>query len=240
MVDTMKTAASSVEWMLQTMKRYNELTVNLLGSAVADGLKAWSGRPCGCTPSGNPRPHGVTSDARIICPPQDDCPPRCLTTITRHAEAGEVIIVPFRVRNTGTYPKTYALGVRPITDRHGNAITQPTLDRVKIEVQPGAAAMAEMRVNIGKGFIPGSLYETNIVIREKAHNQNICFKLYVNALEEAPEAAPYDEKDIDTHFHHWYYHYYCENSRNRLPNLVNVVEKKDPTGAFEQNRGKDL
>jgi len=223
MFDTVKSGISPIECMMKTVAKINETAAELMRGAVENGLKTWSGRPCGCSSSASRRRHGVTSDSRIICPPQDECPPRCLTAITRRADKGETIVVPFKVRNNGNLPKTYHVGVRPFIDVDGKRIAQATLDKVKIEAQPGAAVTVEMKVELGQGFVRGSRYETDIVIREKDHNQNICFTLHVNGEEEIPVAAPWDEKDIDTHFHHWYYHYYCEN--NSLPLIVEEIDR---------------
>jgi hypothetical protein len=227
MSDVVKKGFLQVEYLMTAMKRLNAIAVDMAGQAIENGVKALSAARCSCNSPVASRSHGVTSDSRIICPPHDHCPPRCLTTITRHAHVGETIVVSFKVRNNGNHAKAYALGVRPLTDEHGNAVAQPTLDRVKIEAAPGMAVMAEMRIDLGKGFAPGSVYETDIVIREKAHNQNICFTLYIDDAAEAPEAAPYDEKDIDTHFHHWYHHYYCENKPERpIPPIRTEFETK--------------
>ena len=216
MADLIKESLSQVESFLNTMKKVNELSVGFMNKMITDGLKSWPKQSCCTGNSGYEQSHRVPNDARIICPPQDNCPPRCLATITRYANAGEVIIVPFRVRNTSGKIKTYHLGVRAIIDQDGNTVAQPTLNKLVLEVQPGMSVLAEMKVVINDQFKPGSLYETDIVIRESRHNQNICFRLYINPEADIPEAAPYDESDIDTHFHRWYYHYYCQNERGNI------------------------
>ena len=211
----MKDSLSQVGSMLNTMRRINEFSMDVLNKMISDGLKAWTNQPCQCNPSPAPN-HGISNDARIICPPQDNCPPRCLLTIVRNGNRGDVITVPFRIRNKTHSVKTYLLGVREILDQDGTPIAQPSLDKLELTVQPEMSAMAEMKVVLNNKFLPGSLYETDIVIRERKHNQNICFKLYVNAEKDVPEAVPYDERDIDTHFHRWYHHYYCENDRKSI------------------------
>jgi len=222
MTDLMKESLSRFDGIIDTMKRVNEMTAGMMSRIITDSLKAWPGLPCTCDTASSGK-HGISNDARIICPPQDNCPPGCLLTITRHGNRGEVIIVPFRIRNKANSPKKYKLGVREITDDDGNVIAQPTLDKLEITVQPGMSAAAEMRVVLNNNFIPGSLYETDIVISEKKHNQNICFRLYIDASADIPEAEPYDEKDIDTHFHRWYHHYYCENEK------LFVISERDPS-----------
>jgi hypothetical protein len=99
------------------------------------------------------------------------------------------------------------------------------------------AVMAEMMVYIGENLERGAVYETEIVIREDRHNQNICFKLYVNPVSEVPEAAPYDEREIDTHFHRWYYHYYCTPAYKRDLNMADLKDElvvKPADGRIEQ------
>jgi hypothetical protein len=227
----MKESLSQVDSIINTMKSINELTAGFMNKVITDSLNAWQNIPCQCSTASDVH-HGVPNDARIICPPRDNCPPRCLLTIERHCNIGEVINVPFRVKNGTNFPKTYHLGVREITDKEGTVISQPTLDKVELKVQPGMSAAAEMRIVLNKYFVPGSLYETDIVIRERKHNQNICFRLYVNADMEIPEALPYDERDIDTHFHRWYHHYYCENER-----LFSISER-EPSDNIVVTKGK--
>ncbi|MBK6731819.1 MAG: hypothetical protein IPG60_12945 [Bacteroidetes bacterium] len=53
-----------------------------------------------------------------------------------------------------------------------------------------------MTLQISADYIPGYNYETEIVIREKDVNQNICFSLVVNAFENIPVACPRNEKII--------------------------------------------
>jgi hypothetical protein len=224
MADSIKESFTQVENMMHTMRQVNQMSMDFMNKMITDGLKFWQKQPCPCESEKTEPPRRVPNDARVICPPQDNCPPRCLLTITRHGNIGETIMVPFKVRNLSNYVKTYRLGVRWLTDEHGQNVIQPTLDKLEIEVQPGMAVMAEMMVNISENLERGAVYETEIVIRERRHNQNICFKLYVNPVSEVPEAAPYDEREIDTHFHRWYYHYYCTPPYERD---MNISELKD-------------
>jgi hypothetical protein len=211
MADMLKESLSQVDSMLNTMKRLNEFSMGIMNKMITDGLKSWQKQPCSCEPSSSENYHGISNDAGIICPPQDKCLPRCILTIVRHGNRGDVIRVPFRISNKTHSVKTWHLGVREIVDQDGTPICHPSLDKLELTVQPEMSAVAEMKVVINDRFTPGSLYETDIVIREKRHNQNICFRLFVDAEKDIPEASPYDEKDIDTHFHRWYHHYYCEN-----------------------------
>jgi hypothetical protein len=223
MADLMKESLSQIENIINSMKRFNEFSVNIMNKLMTDSQKPWTSQPCCGKSSPTEDPRRVPNDARIICPPQDNCPPRCLQTIFRHAKSGEIIVVPFKIRNKSNSPKTYLLGVREILDLDGTTIGQPTLNKNKIEVQPGMAIMAEMKIDLNDKFKPGSVYETDIVIRESRHNQNICFRLFIDPEADIPEAIPYDEKEIDTHFHRWYYHYYCGNEK-RSNTLVDITD----------------
>jgi hypothetical protein len=221
MADLMKESLSQFENIIDSMKRLNEFSVGIMNKMITDSLKPWTIQPCCGKSSYAEDPHRVPNDARIICPPRDNCPPRCLQTIIRHAKPGETIIVPFKIRNNSNIAKTYLLGVREILNPEGTAVVQPTVDKVKIEVQPGMAVAAEMKIELNDKFKSGSVYETDIVIRENRHNQNICFKLCIDADTDIPEAIPYDEKEIDTHFHRWYYHYYCGDEKRPNTLVIN-------------------
>ncbi len=144
------------------------------------------------------------------CPPVDECPPQCLLEITRHAYAGEVILVPFRIRNNSGQARTYQIGVRPLVDENLNpAPRQPTLDKTSATIQSGQSVVVEIRIDLTNGFGTGRQYEATIVIREHEINQNVCFRLIIDPLR-APEVEPYDEKDLKKHFLSWHYHFYCE------------------------------
>ena len=153
----------------------------------------------------------------ICCPPKDECPPRCLLRLSRRARPGEVILVPFQIRNASGQPKQYQLGVHPLLDQHGNpAPTQPTLSTTQIQVPPGHTRVVEMRLDLSN-YQAGNVYETDIVVREKEVNQNICFTLTVESGADAPVATPHDEQKLQRHFVHWHHHYYCEEPRRRQP-----------------------
>ena len=160
------------------------------------------------------------------CPPCDECPPYCLLTLKRHAYPGEVIIVPFKVRNACGVPKQYRFGVRPLLNQHGQpAPSQPTLDKTFCELQPGQSICIELRLDLTQGYRAGQEYETVIVVRQKEHNQNICFTLCIDSCKDAPVAEPIDEKKLNTHFVSWKHHYYCEpKPRPRPPQTDPTVD----------------
>jgi len=150
------------------------------------------------------------------CPPEEECPPQCLLEITRHAYAGERIIVPFRIRNGTNQVKNYHIGIRPLVDENQNPTpSQPTLDKTTATIQPAQSVLVEMRIDLGNGFSNGHQYEATIVVRERDFNQNICFRLVLDPLH-APEVTPYDEKDLKSHFLSWQYHFYCEEKPARI------------------------
>ena len=162
-------------------------------------------------------------DCCDACPPHCECPPHCLISITRNATVGEIIIVPFKVKNTLQTAKVYKVGVRPIYDNDGNAFPlQPVLNKTDLNLQPGQSILVEMRVIVGNGYTPGT-YSTEIVIREKDVNQNICFTLNVTANTNIPEAHPRKEEDYFNHFQDWKSHYYCD----RKPTITRVTGNLD-------------
>jgi len=145
------------------------------------------------------------------CPPGCDCPPQCLLSVTRDANPGEVIIVPFKVKNVLQTARTYLVGVRPFYDNDGNLLpNQPTLNKTSVNLQPGQSILVEMKIDLTNGYTAGSSYSTEIVIREKDVNQNICFTLNVTANSFIPEAHPLNEQSYFTHFQDWKSHYYCD------------------------------
>src|SRR6266550_5644293 len=62
---------------------------------------------------------GKRDDCCDACPPKCDCPPHCLISIKREAYHGEIIVVPFKVKNTLQAAKQYKIGVRPFYDDNG-------------------------------------------------------------------------------------------------------------------------
>ena len=162
------------------------------------------------------------------CPPEPHCPPHCLIEIHREAYAGEVIVVPFAVKNTCGAAKRYKIGVREMLDQNGNpAPVQPTLNRQEIDLQPGQTINVLMTVNLMQGVNPGDCFETDIVIREKDVNQNICFKLEVVSFCDVPVAKPLDERHYFNHWQSWKSHFYCEQKPDstRLNTNISVTRK---------------
>ena len=157
------------------------------------------------------------------CPPECDCPPQCLLSISRDASPGEVIVVPFKVKNVLQTAKTYLVGVRPFYDNDGNLLpNQPTLNKTSLNLQPGQSIQVEMKIDLTNGYTTGSTYSTEIVIREKDVNQNICFTLHVTANSCIPEVQPLNEQVYFTHFQDWKSHYYCD----KRP----TITRTDPAG----------
>jgi len=145
------------------------------------------------------------------CPPICDCPPQCILSINRDANPGEIIVVPFKVKNTLQSAKLYRVGVRPVYDDDGNLLAnQPTLNKSELNLQPGQSILVEMKIDVTSGYVAGNTYSTEIVIREKEINQNICFTLNITANTFIPEAHPLNEQTYLTHFQDWRSHYYCD------------------------------
>lgn len=156
------------------------------------------------------------------CPPDCDCPSQCLLNITRDANAGESIIVAFKVKNTLQTPKVYQVGVRPFYDDNGNTLNnQPAVNKTSINLQPGQSILLQLSLFLGEEYAAGNSYSTEIVIREKDVNQNICFTLNVNSNNYIPEAYPLNEQQYFSHFQDWKSHYYCD-SRPTIHRVVPV------------------
>jgi hypothetical protein len=159
------------------------------------------------------------------CPPEDVCPPRCLLTLCRDAYPGEVIVVPFVIHNASSFAKTYQVGVHPLLDEEGNAApASATLDQTSVTVAPFQSRLVQMRINLN-GFKAGSVYHTDVVIRERDHNQDICFTLNVKSFADAPVATPLDERKMNRHFVGWQAHFYCDESRD-----VRQPPPREPNG----------
>jgi hypothetical protein len=155
------------------------------------------------------------------CPPKKACPPRCLAEIVREACEGEVIVVPFSIKNKCGGTKTYRIGMRQLVDQHGNAAPmQPSLNRDTVILEPGQSIAVLMTVNLMQGFEAGNTYSADIVIREAEVNQNVCFKLNVRACGNGPEVCPLDEKEYLLHWQSWQDHFYCEQKPAQRPGTV--------------------
>jgi hypothetical protein len=159
------------------------------------------------------------------CPPEQTCPPHCIASIKRCAMPGERIIVPFLVKNSCSMVKTYRVGVRELVDADGKpAPFQPMLNKSSVTVQPGRSERVLMMIDLEK-FTNGSEYTTEIVLREKDINQNICFTLSLDADCNTVTAAPEDEKKYNLRWQSWQSHYFCEpqklkpagNTGTRIP-----------------------
>jgi hypothetical protein len=177
-------------------------------------------------------PFQVKSSSCNACPPDCDCPPQCLASIIRDANIGEVIVIPFRVRNSLQTAKTYKVGVRPIYDDNGNLLPeQPSLNKTSLTLQPGQAVLVEMTMDLTKGYTAGNSYSTEIVIREQDINQNVCFTLNVNAATLITEVSPLSENSYYSHFQSWQSHYYCD----KKPTTITTQNPGTP-GAPNQNK----
>ncbi len=167
------------------------------------------------------------------CPPEWECPPQCLLEITRRAQPGEVILVPFRIHNGSSVPKHYAVGVRPMVGPDQTpAPSQPTLDKTSVNINPLQSVLLEMRIDLSSGYRMGSQYEATIVVREKDINQNICFRLILQA-EPVPVATPYDEKDLKCHFVGWQQYFYCCEPDSKGRQDIPPPPPIDPTGQVD-------
>lgn len=144
------------------------------------------------------------------CAPKNTCPPHCILSISRNAQAGERIIVPFFIKNTCSHEKTFRIGVRELKDSDGNmAPAQPTLNKSLVTLQPAQSERVMMTIDLAN-FADGVTYATEIVLREKDINQNICFTLTTNGDKNLPVAAPLDEQKYHLRWQDWKSHFYCE------------------------------
>ncbi|WP_346237021.1 hypothetical protein ABDK00_012720 [Niabella insulamsoli] len=143
------------------------------------------------------------------CAPQETCPPHCIASITTNAMAGERVMVPFTIKNNCSVVKTYRVGVRELQDRDGQLATmQPYLNKNSVVLQPGASERVVMSIDLANASA-GKTYTTEIVIREKAYNQNICFTL--NLVDDGGTIVyPQDEKKYSRRWQSWKSHFYCE------------------------------
>ena len=102
------------------------------------------------------------------------------------------------------------VGVRPLVDENGNtAPAQPQLNKNSVTLNPGQSTLVVMTIDLAN-FPEGHSYQTDIVLREKDINQNICFSLQVIPFFDVPEAQPRDERKYTSHFQGWQSHYYCD------------------------------
>lgn len=161
------------------------------------------------------------------CPPEQSCPPHCIAAITKYAMEGERIITAFTVKNDCSKTKTYRIGVRELKDETGAmAPSQPLLNKQSVTLDPGRSEQVLMAVDL-KNFKNGSTYTTEIVLREKEINQNICFALIVdNSCSSI--VTPQDEQQYKLRWQSWKDHYYCERpTDSRVPGSSNVLSIAD-------------
>jgi hypothetical protein len=153
----------------------------------------------------------VLSFDNCDCPPKQVCPPHCIAGITRCAMSGDRINVPFLVKNTCSQTKTYRVGVRELKSEEDGQLapTQPVLNKTTVTLDPGRSEMVVMMIDLAN-FKNGSTYATEIVLREREINQNICFTLKVDDSCDVTVVAPKDEKDYRLRWQSWKDHYYCE------------------------------
>ena len=196
------TVKSSIE---NTSKNISELTKVMTGMGI---------RPF-VIPFASVLPF-VKKDSHGCCPPEEDCPPHCLTRISRNAFAGERITVPFMVRNTCNSSRHYRIGARELKNIDGSpAPSQPILNKKEVTLNAGESEMVLMTIDLGQ-FSSGQIYDAEIVIREKDINQNICFRLTVDGYSNIPVADPLDEKKYLMHWQSWQSHFYCEPVKARI------------------------
>ena len=161
------------------------------------------------------------------CPPEESCPPHCIASITRNALEGERIVVPFMVKNDCNQTKTYRIGVRELNDENSAAApSQPVLNKNAVTLDPGRSEKVLITVDLSD-FKNGSTYSTEIVLREKDINQNICFTLVVDDPN-GTVVIPQSEQQYRLKWQSWKDHYYCEKPTvNRTPgtNVLSIAGK---------------
>jgi hypothetical protein len=145
------------------------------------------------------------------CPPKNECPPHCIASITRTAMSGERILVPFLIKNSCSQTKTYRIGVRELVEQSNNqpAPFQPDLNKMSVTLAPNQSEEVIMAIDL-MHFHTGLTYTTELVVREKEINQNICFTLIVANPTGIVTATPKDEKSYRMRWQSWKDHYYCE------------------------------
>ncbi|MEO7960395.1 MAG: hypothetical protein ABIR19_02545 [Ginsengibacter sp.] len=131
------------------------------------------------------------------------------------------------IKNDCNQTKTYRIGVRQLDDETGNsAPSQPVLNKSTVTLEPGRSEEVLVSVDLAN-FKNGSTYTTEIVLREKEINQNICFTLIV----EDPRSTvvvPQSEQQYRLRWQSWKDHYYCEKPAfNRAPgtNVLSIAGK---------------
>lgn len=158
------------------------------------------------------------------CPPDCECPPHCMAAINRTAAQHERILVPFMIKNTCSHAKTYKVGIRELKDQDGKpAPDQPHLNKHSVTLEPGASERVIMALDLGK-FENGDTYSTEIVIREKDINQNICFTLKIDNDANLVTACPQNENQYKLKWQSWQSHYYCEPKQHNIQQGMPVIK----------------
>lgn len=156
------------------------------------------------------------------CAPEESCPPHCIASITKYAMEGERIIVPFIVKNDCNQPKTYRIGVRELDDENGVAApAQPVLNKNTVTLDAGRSEQVLLTVDLAN-FKNGSTYATEIVLREKEINQNICLTLIVEDSA-TTIVIPKSEQKLRLRWQSWKDHYYCEKPRVSRTSDKNIL-----------------
>ena len=140
---------------------------------------------------------------------------------------GERIITPFIVKNDCSETKTYRIGVRELKDESGGlAPAQPILNKTIVTLDPGRSEHVLVSLDLDN-FKAGSTYTTEIVLREKEINQNVCFTLIVDNAD-GTVVTPQDEQQYRLRWQSWKDHYYCERPTiSRIPgtNVLSIAGK---------------
>ncbi len=161
----------------------------------------------------------IIGGSNCDCPPKENCPPHCIAALKRTAMPGERIITSFTVKNDCNKTKTYRIGLRELKDENGAlAPAQPVLNKNSVTLDPGASEQVLVSVDLAN-FNNGSTYATEIVLREKEINQNVCFTIKVENSAGA-SVSPLDERQYLLRWQSWKDHYYCEP-----PNLSKVSNR---------------
>lgn len=148
------------------------------------------------------------------CIPEQKCPPHCIASISRTAAEGERIRIPFVIKNNCTNTKTYQIGIREMKDQEGNtAPAQPTLNKNSITLDPGRSETILVMTDLEK-FKTGSAYFTEIVLREKEINQNICLTISISNDPNPVVATPLEENKYQQRWQSWQSHFYCEPKKD--------------------------
>lgn len=146
------------------------------------------------------------------CPPETACPPQCIATIQRSAARGERIRLAMQVTNTSSQTKSYQAGVRELKDQHGqDAPVHYALNKHSLTLEPGRAELLILELDLQKAE-NGATYSTEVVLREKEYNQNICITVKIDDDHMVTPVQPYEEQHYRQRWKPWQAHFYCEPS----------------------------